>query len=215
MCICAFSHLPPWFLRILPISSSLPELYQFYTRICENTRRSHHSFYEPTKKVGASVFLARELEWLLSDPSAYTQLNGRCWVGITHYQDKHVWIKSYKDNYEVYTAVMGSCHIPIYCGPNRPIDRRHVVDGAFSIRGEILPHGDETLYVGISRHADITRKMTKEQLLQPPDAAQFSAMEQSGYDAMWAWNGQTRRKTGGVMLPDEDGLNLLWCLKVS
>ena len=90
-------------------------------RICENTIHSHHTFYDPTKKIGASVFLSKEVEWLLSDPMAYQRLTGRCWVGVTHYKKKHVWVKSYRDNHDVYAAVMGSCHIPIYCAPNKGV----------------------------------------------------------------------------------------------
>jgi len=37
----------------------------------------------------------------------------QCWVGVTHYADKHVWIKEYRNNDEVVAAVMGSCHLAV------------------------------------------------------------------------------------------------------
>ena len=37
----------------------------------------------------------------------------QCWVGVTHYTDKHVWIKEYRNNDEVVAAVMGSCHLAV------------------------------------------------------------------------------------------------------
>jgi len=43
-----------------------------------------------------------------------------------------------------------------------------VVDGAFSVRGRDLPHGDDTLYIGIAGAADITRNLTKQEMLNPP-----------------------------------------------
>jgi len=130
-------------------------------------------------------------------------------VGVTHYTDKHVWIKEYRNNDEVVAAVMGSCHlavrtnlsiaapinrrlgrltkacattkhllsfvfdyaflfVQVYCAPNAPVRRHHVVDGAFSVRGRDLPHGDDTLYIGIAGAADITRNLTKQEMLNPP-----------------------------------------------
>jgi hypothetical protein len=92
---------------------------------------------------------------------------------MTQHADRHVWVKEYRSNQDVYDAVMGSCHLPvpllplfalphllcalthlicigavvgcgqIYCAPNRTVHGRHVVDGAFSVRGEDLPHGDQ------------------------------------------------------------------------
>jgi len=56
----------------------------------------------------------------------------------------------------------------VYCAPNAPVRRHHVVDGAFSVRGRDLPHGDDTLYIGISGVADITRNLTKQEMLNPP-----------------------------------------------
>ena len=44
--------------------------------------------------------------------------------------------------------------------------------------GDLLPHGDETLFVGISKFADVYRTLTRTQMLQPPDAKQFADMEQ-------------------------------------
>ena len=88
-----------------------------------------------------------------------------------------------------------------------------MVDGAYSINGHQLPHGDDTLFIGISKHADITRYLSKEQLLQPPTAKQFAEMEQTGYDAMWGWSGQLKKKEG-VMRRDIQGIRLLWFLKV-
>ena len=95
----------------------------------------------------------------------------------------------------------------IYCAPNRTVHGRHVVDGAFSVRGRDLPHGDQvrcgpctephvnfvrltppivcpivslsllwrchgggvqTLYIGLASSADITRSLSKHQMLYPP-----------------------------------------------
>ena len=88
-----------------------------------------------------------------------------------------------------------------------------MVDGAFSIDGHHLPHGDHTLFIGITQHADVTRSLTTKQLLQPPNAKQFADMEQTGYEAMWGWSGQLKRKVG-VVRADKKGISLLWFLKV-
>ena len=58
--------------------------------------------------------------------------------------------------------------VQVYCAPNAPVRRHHVVDGAFSVRGRDLPHGDDTLYIGIAGAADITRNLTKQEMLNPP-----------------------------------------------
>jgi hypothetical protein len=128
-------------------------------------------------------------------------------VGVTHYTDKHVWIKEYRNNDEVVAAVMGSCHlavratdtlvlprvvastyhppstpsfaswfVQVYCAPNAPVRRHHVVDGAFSVRGRDLPHGDDTLYIGISGVADITRNLTKQEMLNPPGTLMITVL---------------------------------------
>lgn len=45
----------------------------------------------------------------------------KCWVGVTHYADKHVWIKEYRNNDEVVAAVMGSCHLAVRSLPSQSI----------------------------------------------------------------------------------------------
>ncbi len=40
-----------------------------------------------------------------------------------------------------------------------------VLDGAYSFAGEDLPHGDQTLFIGIDPHADVTRTFTNAEMV--------------------------------------------------
>ena len=42
-----------------------------------------------------------------------------------------------------------------------------MVDGAYGFAGDDLLHGDDTLYVGIDPHAEITRTFTNSEMFFP------------------------------------------------
>jgi hypothetical protein len=74
---------------------------------------------------------------------------------------------SWESNEDLLKCVQGSYHIPLYCKKNVGIKGVEVVDGAYGFRGENLPHGDQTLYVGIDPYAEITRSLTNTEMFYP------------------------------------------------
>ena len=114
-----------------------------------------------------------------------------------------------------------------------------MVDGAYGFAGDDLLHGDDTLYVGIDPHAEITRTFTNSEMFFPLVRAPggldlmsllltacgapcFSLFTQvgdayldtveSGYRAMMAWNGDLIKKVGHRRA-NYEALTVLWALK--
>ena len=171
---------------------------------------------EKCKKHGTlgncSYFLEEELLILLEDPLAYKQIEGKCVLGTTAYFSKHRWHLSWGDNKDLLTCIKGSCHIPLYCGYGDRVMGVEVVDGAYAFSGEHLPHGDDTLYVGIDPHAEITREFTNTEMVFPSVGEDFDNIVESGYKAFLSWNGNMNKKVG-KRLPNYQALIVLWILK--
>ena len=106
----------------------------------------------------------------------------------------------------------GSCHLPFYCNPNKKLGDFHVVDGAYSFAGTDLPHGDDTLYIGIDPHAEVTRLFTTSEMFFPSVGKQYEDISISGYNAMMAWDGTYKKKVG-IRHPNWPALRVLWFLK--
>ena len=87
------------------------------------------------------------------------------------------------------------------------------VDGAYGFAGADLPHGDQTLYVGIDPHAEITRHLTHNEMFYPTIGDDYVAMVKSGYDKFEAWDGKMNKKVG-CRVPNYSALYVLWALKV-
>lgn len=161
----------------------------------------------------ASVFMEDALKILLDDPLAYRSLAGRCCFGTTEFFSKHRWHVAWTDNADLVSCVQASYHIPFYCQLNKGIRGVHVVDGAYGFAGHNLPHGDDTLYVGIDPHAEITRSFTYPQMFLPATGVAYDEMVLSGYEAFSRWDGATMNKKVGSRTPNYQALYVLWVLK--
>jgi hypothetical protein len=159
-----------------------------------------------------SIFLEEELNILLADPAAYRLVEGKCAFGTTSFFSKHRWHLSWQDNDDLLDCIHGSCHIPLYCRRVDKIRGIEIVDGAYGFAGRDLPHGDETLYVGIDPHAEITRQFTNAEMIFPSVGEAFDRMVCSGYEAFTQWDGSMNAKVGR-RLPNYQALVVLWVLK--
>ena len=110
-------------------------------------------------------------------------------------------------------CLQASYHIPLYCKWSGGIKGVECVDGAYGFAGVDLPHGDQTLYVGIDPHAEITRSLTHNEMFYPTVGEDYNAMIQSGYDSFMNWNGVMNVKVGS-RVPNYSALYVLWALKV-
>ena len=87
----------------------------------------------------------------------YIKLQGRCSFGTTSFYSQHRWHVAWNSNEDLIDCMMASMHVPIYCKRVKPIQGVYLLDGAYGFAGIDLPHGDDSLYVGIDPHAEITR----------------------------------------------------------
>ena len=88
-----------------------------------------------------------------------------------------------------------------------------MLDGAYGIAGHDLPHHDETLFVGIDPHAEITRSFTFRQMFFPSLGDDYADIVRSGYDEMMRWDGRMLRKVGS-RTANFTALKVLWVLKI-
>jgi hypothetical protein len=178
--------------------------------------RVYREVAEKCHKRGAvhwgSVFMEEALRIMLSDPMAYKKLEGRCCFGTTEFFSRHRWHVSWVDNEDVIKCVNASLHVPLYCQRNVGIKGIKVVDGAYGFAGEDLPHGDDTLYVGIDPHAEITRTFTYPEMMFPAIGKEYDDMVDSGYQAFMKWDGKMKKKLGH-RTPNYQALYVLWLLK--
>ena len=154
---------------------------KFYSDIAIKTMQYIPIYY-------GSYFLELALKDLLSDPLAYKKLEGRCCFGTTAYFSKHRWHVSWESNEDLIACIQASYNIPIYCKRSLGIKDIIVVDGAYGFAGSDLPHGDQTLYVGIDPHAEITRTLTYSEMFYPSIGKEYDAMVHSGYIEFCHWN---------------------------
>lgn len=162
----------------------------------------------------ASVFLEEALRDLLYEkPLAFKLLEGRCCFGTTLFFSKHRWHISWMDNEDLVETACGSCHIPFYCQRNLGIKEALIVDGAYGFAGKDLPHGDNTLYVGIDPNAEITRSFTYSQMMFPMVGKEYEDCAQSGYDAFMAWDGTLYDFKVAKRRPNNEMLIILWFTK--
>jgi hypothetical protein len=160
-----------------------------------------------------SHYLGKEINKMLSDPMAYKKIEGKCCFGTTAFFAKHRWHVSWESNEDLKSCLQASYHIPMYCKFSGPIKGVECVDGAYGFAGVDLPHGDQTLYVGIDPHAEITRTLTHNEMFYPTTGKDYDAMVQSGYDEFMRWNGKMNKKVG-YRQPNYSALYVLWTLKV-
>ena len=177
-----------------------------YTKIAEKTK-TYGTFYY------GSLFMEEALREIVSDPMSYKLLEGRLAFSTTSFFANHRWHISWRDNEDLIECAKASCHIPLYCQKNSGVKGTLVIDGAYSFAGIDLPHGDETLYIGIDPHAEITRPFTNNQMLYAHVGKEYEEIVHSGYEAFMAWDGRMNQKVGRRQ-PNYQALYILWFLKV-
>lgn len=159
-------------------------------------------------------FMDTHLRGMLQEyPNAYRELEGKLRFGVTVFPFTHVWHDRWDSNEHLLQECRCSYHMPIYCGRPPMSMYGYVVDGAYGFAGHDTPHGDETLFIGIDPHAEITREFTNEQMFYPALGDDYTAIVQSGYDAFMNWKGHRLRKVGS-RTPNHQALYVLWVLKL-
>jgi hypothetical protein len=114
----------------------------------------------------SSIFTERAIrQYFLKDPVAYKKVEGKCCFGTTAFFSKHRWHVSWESNEDLMTSMEASYNIPFYCQKIEALRGDIVLDGAYGFAGTDLPHGDETLYIGIDPHAEITRTFTNAEMV--------------------------------------------------
>eukprot|EP01035_Chromulina_nebulosa_P018445 gene18445-24152_t len=68
-----------------------------------------------------------------------------------------------------------------------PIKGALAVDGAYGFAGVDLVHDDDTLFVGIDPHAEITRDFTTTQMFLPNVGKEYEEVVLSGYVSTLEW----------------------------
>mmetsp|Transcript_26682 Transcript_26682/g.57532 ORF Transcript_26682/g.57532 Transcript_26682/m.57532 type:complete len:256 (+) Transcript_26682:335-1102(+) len=190
----------------IAMGKSVEFMDQLYSNLAVRVMRKSPIYF-------GSYYLEKSMRKLfLENPNAYKQLEGRCCFGTTAFFAQHRWHVSWESNEDLLKCMQGSYHIPLYCKKNVGIKGVEVVDGAYGFRGENLPHGDQTLYVGIDPFAEITRTLTNTEMFYPAVGKEYDDMVQSGFDAMMAWDGTMNKKVGR-RVPNYSALYVLWTMK--
>jgi hypothetical protein len=113
-----------------------------------------------------SKFLEDEIRIMVNkDPMSYKKIEGRCCFGTTAFFSKHRWHVSWESNEDLIQTIICSFHIPFYCKNVQLIHGELLIDGAYGFAGVDLIHDDETLFVGIDPHAEITRTFTQKEMV--------------------------------------------------
>ena len=160
-----------------------------------------------------SIFMDNCMREMLQDyPNAYLDLQGKFRFGTTIFPFTHVWHSEWKNNEQLVSELRNSYHVPLYCNRIPPISHGYVLDGAYGFAGHDLPHENETLFVGIDPHAEITRGFTFNQMFYPSVGQEYTQISQSGYEALMQWDGSLLRKVGS-RIPNYQALVVLWILK--
>lgn len=153
---------------------------------------------------------AREV--LLDYPDAHFHVENRCHFGTTEFPFTHRWHSTWENNEDMLKHMKCSYHIPFYCARIGSLKGVHVVDGAYSVAGHDLVHGNETLFIGIDPHADVTMELTNNQMLYPATGDNYDSLVKSGYETMMSWDGSYSEKVGKRQ-PNYNALYVLWVLK--
>ena len=99
------------------------------------------------------------------DPLSYKKLEGRCCFGTTSFFASHRWHVAWESNEDLINTIICSYHIPFYCKNVGLIQDEIVIDGAYGFSGCDLIDEDDTLFVGIDAHAEITRSLTNGEMV--------------------------------------------------
>ncbi len=193
-----------------------------YGDVLKNTP-STAPWHNTWKNEGASMAMESNLrEILAKDDEVYRKIEGIVAIGTTQWYSKHAWHVSWEDNEDLMRTIAGSYHVPFYCHLNHKLHGVHVLDGAYGFAGHDLKHGDQTLYVGIDPHAEITRHFDYTEMFFPPQGQAYTDIVGSGYDATKEWmsKGSNLNKKVGVRggpayrTPNWEALRFLWAAKI-
>ena len=115
----------------------------------------------------ASYYMEEVLRDMIdSEPLAYRILQGKCCFGTTAFFSKHRWHISWHSNEDLIESIKCSYHVPFYCKNINLLRGEIVLDGAYGFAGVDLVHDDDTLFVGIDPHAEITRLFTNAEMVR-------------------------------------------------
>ena len=178
-------------------------------------------WHNPWTNYGSSVATVMILkEIFAADPDIYKKIEGVVAVGTTQWYSKHAWHISWKNNDDLLDTLRGSMHVPFYCHKNVRINGTICVDGAYGFAGHDLRHGDETLYIGIDPHAEITRHFNYVEMFFPPQGKDYDDMVETGYIAAKKWcRKKIHTKKVGIpggpayRTPNWEALRFLWVFK--
>ncbi len=178
-------------------------------------------WHNPFTNYGASVATCNILQSIFDkDPEVFKKIEGVLAVGTTQWYSKHAWHVSWESNDDLMETLRGTMHVPFYCHRNVPIKGTICVDGAYGFAGHDLKHGDETLYIGIDPHAEITRHFNYVEMFFPPQGKDYDDMVKTGYVAAKEWfKKKSFNKKVGVpggpayRTPNWEALRFLWVFK--
>ncbi len=153
---------------------------------------------------GQNYWLNQYIDHVMSTKTElYKEFNGKgepkYQCGTTLADFSHQWHKTWKDNIELGNCLKGSTNIPLFCDffPSL-VEGKVVLDGSCSFAGKDLPHGNDTLFVGINVEeeisGDISYEMSYYRICVPGDQAEFNFLFKEGFKAFEQWTALSKIK---------------------
>jgi hypothetical protein len=200
---------------ILLLGYSAQEFQEIFHTIGKDMKNTNLLFY------GFDYFLDKFFKQIIQQhPDILQKINGRFQCGYTTVNLLPIF--EYKACKQFFTVkqlvdtVRSSYNIPIYCkrryNNNKNNRREYGMDGAYSFDGSHFPHGDETLFVGLSQIcADINDNIDNIMSLLPYPGQPYYDLIDHGYNAMISWDGSYCKKTD-ARTPNYPILYAMWVL---
>jgi predicted acylesterase/phospholipase RssA len=139
------------------LGRSADEMAEFY-EVVANAAHKHGVF------MGSQLYEQYLTEMLRCyNSKAHQIVKGRFWTCLTYFPFKFRWEKEWKNDNELLSHLLSTCHIPLYSHiVDIDDDQTMVLDGAYGISGEhfLELDGNETLFVGIDNAAEVTTELT-------------------------------------------------------
>jgi len=119
----------------------------------------------------------------------YKKLNQKIRIGASVFPDKHYWVDSWNSDKELLHSMRNTLHLPIICHRrfHTHVNDQEVVDGAFCMTGKDMAHGDQTLYIGTNKGADVFAELTVKQTVLPNRGIALHELEELGYVSFMRW----------------------------
>ena len=168
----------------------------------------------PTYWSGHDYYMCRYLHVVCAqDELLYKKIEHRYRVYMTEFFDKTTYYDSWSSNDDLIACIKGSVNVPLYCSYAEPYKGVHFVDGAYGMDYFSLPHGNETLFVGINQPiAEISRFIPIYKLMIPNIGDEFVENYRTGQDDFGQWNGIYTEKQNRK--PNVPALIFCWCGKM-